>query len=403
MSENKRKGGAQKTREKNKKLLFSQANKCRPISELFSIPPIQKSNNCTTTSNTTISNAVNDCSVDDTFLNTVDVSNQILSNNSNSDEVVNCKDVNNTLNILEKENVMKVCALVNADVDDDKDIVMVEDVDNNNLLDNNFTLNYFQKPMLSSINDFFKYHPKQPHVEKLFKSSKAYFRSNSIKRQWLSFDNQSKSLFCSVCLAFSSEPNLFTKGLSVWTHVYQRIEEHEASKTHMSCSESYLLHTSNKTINILLFSDFKKKKKEEIKKNIQILQRVIDIVKLIGKRGLSYRAHRNESALSLNNPILDHGNFLDILLLLKKYDIVLNEHVDSLTNKAQRKANSGNSKGKVSKVTFISKTTVNMVIDSISTLIKKNISSQILEALMFSVQMDTTQDVSVQDQCSLIL
>ncbi|XP_022161623.1 uncharacterized protein LOC111027533 [Myzus persicae] len=298
---------------------------------------------------------------------------------------------------------MKVCALVNADVDDDKDIVMVEDVDNNNLLDNNFTLNYFQKPMLSSINDFFKYHPKQPHVEKLFKSSKAYFRSNSIKRQWLSFDNQSKSLFCSVCLAFSSEPNLFTKGLSVWTHVYQRIEEHEASKTHMSCSESYLLHTSYKTINILLFSDFKKKKKEEIKKNIQILQRVIDIVKLIGKRGLSYRAHRNESALSLNNPILDHGNFLDILLLLKKYDIVLNEHVDSLTNKAQRKANSGNSKGKVSKVTFFSKTTVNMVIDSISTLIKKNISSQILEALMFSVQMDTTQDVSVQDQCSLIV
>lgn len=42
MSENKRKGGAQKVREKNKKLLFSQANKCRPISELFSIPPIQK-------------------------------------------------------------------------------------------------------------------------------------------------------------------------------------------------------------------------------------------------------------------------------------------------------------------------------------------------------------------------
>lgn len=79
--------------------------------------------------------------------------------------------------------------------------------------------------------------------------------------------------------------------------------------------------------------------------------------------------------MSLNNPILDHGNFLDILLLLKKYDTVLNDHIDSLTNKAQRKANSGNSKGKVSKVTFISKTTVNMVIDSISTLIKKNISS----------------------------
>jgi hypothetical protein len=78
-------------------------------------------------------------------------------------------------------------------------------------------------------------------------------------------------LFCSVCLAFSIESNLFTKGLSIRTHVYQRIEEHEASKTHMSYSESYLLHTSNKTIDILLFSDFKKKQKEEVKKNIQIL------------------------------------------------------------------------------------------------------------------------------------
>lgn len=42
MSENKRKGGAQKVREKNKKLLSSQAKQCRPISEQFSIPLIQK-------------------------------------------------------------------------------------------------------------------------------------------------------------------------------------------------------------------------------------------------------------------------------------------------------------------------------------------------------------------------
>ncbi|KAL5245824.1 hypothetical protein ACI65C_013232 [Semiaphis heraclei] len=179
-----------------------------------------------------------------------DQGNEILCNGPNSDEAVNCKYVD-TLNTLEKENAMQICALVNADVDDDKDIVMVEDevimvedVDKNNLLDNNFTsFNYFKKPMPSGINDFFKFHPKQPDTEKLFKSSKAYFRSSSIKRQWLSFDDQSKSLFCSVCLAFSSEPNLFTKGLSICTHVYQRIEEHEASKTHMSCSESYLLHT----------------------------------------------------------------------------------------------------------------------------------------------------------------
>jgi len=34
---------------------------------------------------------------------------------------------------------------------------------------------------------------------------------------------------------------------------------------------------------------------------------------------------------------------------------------------------------------------------------KRSISSQIQEAKMFSVQLDTTQDVSVQDQCSVII
>lgn len=69
---------------------------------------------------------------------------------------------------------MEICALVNADVDDGKDmagddVIMVEDVDKNNLLDNDYTyFNYFQKPMPSGINDFFKFHPKQSDVEKLF-------------------------------------------------------------------------------------------------------------------------------------------------------------------------------------------------------------------------------------------
>jgi len=44
-----------------------------------------------------------------------------------------------------------------------------------------------------------------------------------------------------------------------------------------------------------------------------------------------------------------------------------------------------------------------LIIDAVSVLIKRSISSQIQEAEMYSVQLDTTQDVSVQDQCSVIL
>lgn len=145
------------------------------------------------------------------------------------------------------------------------------------------------------------------------------------------------------------------------------------------------------------------KKKIKVTKNRNILQRVIDVVKLIGKRGLSYRGHRNEGADSLNDSTLDHGNFLDILLLLKKYDVVLSEHIDSISKNASENQKRGKGKDRGASLTFISKSTVNMVIDSITYFMEKSISDEIRDAVMFSVQLDTTQDISAQDQCSIIV
>lgn len=161
-----------------------------------------------------------------------------------------------------------------------------------------------------------------------------------------------------------------------------------------------------KVYTIYYFQTKKHKVKEEVKKNGKILERVIEIVKLIGKWGLNYRATQYKSSYSLQDLTLNHGNFLEILLHLKKYDVTLNEHVDKITKSAQEKAarhKSTKVKGRGSSLTFISKTTVNLIIDAISVFMKKSISSQIQGAKMFSVQLDTTQDVSVQDQCSVII
>lgn len=43
------------------------------------------------------------------------------------------------------------------------------------------------------------------------------------------------------------------------------------------------------------------------------------------------------------------------------------------------------------------------MIDVVHHLIQENISSEIKKAGMFSVQLDTTQDITSQDQCSVIL
>lgn len=253
------------------------------------------------------------------------------------------------------------------------------------------------------LGEFFDFHPHQPHLTNPFKSSKAFLGKNNIQRRWLTYDECSKKLFCSVCLAFSSEQNIFTDGFNTWSHIYQRIQEHEIIKSHNLFSEAFLNFSSKKTIDYRLFSEHLHKKKIEVTKNRNILQRVIYVVKLIGKRGLSYRGHRNEGADSLNDSTLDHGNFLDILLLLKKYDVVLCEHIDSISKNASENHKREKGKGRGASLTFISKSTVNMVIDSISYFMKKSISNEIRDAVMFSVQLDTTQDISVQDQCSIIV
>jgi len=71
------------------------------------------------------------------------------------------------------------------------------------------------------------------------------------------------------------------------------------------------------------------KRNEDIKKRRLILERIIDTIKLIGKRGLSCRGAKDaEIAHTLKNSNLDHGNFLEIILLLAKYDLFLQKHMD---------------------------------------------------------------------------
>lgn len=61
------------------------------------------------------------------------------------------------------------------------------------------------------------------------------------------------------------------------------------------------------------------------------------------------------------------------------------------------------SKGRGSLVTMMSKTTVNKVIEVIRSLIQQTIAAEVKKAGMFSVQLDTTQDLTSKDQCAVVL
>ncbi len=132
------------------------------------------------------------------------------------------------------------------------------------------------------------------------------------------------------------------------------------------------------------------------------MERVVEVVKVIGKRGLSYRQVENEAAYMLDIDSIDHGNILEIIILLGKYDVCLKEHLSDVIEKSQKMHASG-SRGRGSLITLLSKTTVNSLTDTIRNLIQLNISTDIQKSGKFSVQLDTTQDITEQDQCSVIL
>ncbi|XP_046870317.1 uncharacterized protein LOC124489198 isoform X2 [Hypomesus transpacificus] len=222
--------------------------------------------------------------------------------------------------------------------------------------------------------------------------------------KWLTYSDERNALFCFLCLAFSkpNDPSSFIGGMTDWRHVHQRIEEHERGMAHRQCAEAYVLNCSRASVDHLLEGRQLKGHREQVKKRRQVLERVVEVVRVLGKRGLSYRQEHNEAAYTLDINSLDHGNFLELIILLGKYDVCLKEHLSSVIEKSKQIHASG-TQGRGSLITLLSKTTVDAVIDAIKHLIQESISADIKKAGMYSVQLDTTQDVTGREQCSVIL
>lgn len=111
-----------------------------------------------------------------------------------------------------------------------------------------------------------------------------------------------------------------------------------------------------------------------------------------------------EAAYTLENDVVDHGNFLEILLLLGKYDSILQNHIKECIHKSKMN-HSLKPAGKVGRgnfVSMLSKTTINHILDVIANLVKNAIAKEINISKMFSIQIDTTQDITSKDQCSVI-
>lgn len=124
-----------------------------------------------------------------------------------------------------------------------------------------------------------------------------------------------------VCLAISNpketSTSVFIKGFHYRKKNHQRAEEHDESENHRNCAKAYLLRANNANVKQLLFSKQMKEREEQVTKRRQVMEKIVDVVKVIGKRGLSYRGH-SESAHTLGDEGTEHGFFIEILEINRK-------------------------------------------------------------------------------------
>nr|XP_047140987.1 uncharacterized protein LOC101238791 [Hydra vulgaris] len=252
-------------------------------------------------------------------------------------------------------------------------------------------IDWFSRPPSTLLNNFFEIHPIQTTRDPII--VKSFVRKNGTNRKWLSYSEGNDALYCSICLAFlpTVVMSSFVCGMANRRHIHQRVDEHEKPASHNECTENYFQHVSRSNVSNLLFSTQISVHREQVQKQRLVLLRVIEIIKVIGKRGHSYRGHEFEAAYTLSDNSIDRGNFLEMVLL-----------TDSCIEQSEKRKNAG-STGRGSMVTFLSKTTITKLIQITSRSIQQIIAKEINSACMFSVQIDTTEDITNKNQCSIVV
>ncbi|XP_026744036.1 uncharacterized protein LOC113505496 [Trichoplusia ni] len=115
---------------------------------------------------------------------------------------------------------------------------------------------------------------------------------------------------------------------------------------------------------------------------VQVLRRLFDIIITLAKSSLALRGHREDLSEGGN-----HGNFLSIVQLVARYDHILRQVLDMPKGSTR----------------YLSATIQNEMIECLGTKLENHLLDRIRASPFFTINMDTTQDVSKVDQLSIVV
>lgn len=227
-----------------------------------------------------------------------------------------------------------------------------------------------------------------PELASLSQQGKGFVRhfqtGNYERYPWLTASEKRCKLYCWECLL------LATDRFGVWNYsgfanlscFTKAATRHQSTAGHLQAT--VLVKTFGDTRVDLQLSEQARREtelhNERVKKNREILKRLMDCVMFLGKQELSFRVH-DEGPQSLNR-----GNYVELLSFLAEHDTDLHYHLS--TNRVF----TGTS-GKIQ----------NDLIHAIAEVMPEEIKMEIKRAPFVAVMVDETTDVANMAQLSLVL
>lgn len=221
------------------------------------------------------------------------------------------------------------------------------------------------------------------HTEKKREYTRHFQVSLYDKVPWLSGSEELQKLFCWTCLLFSVEKNVWnSNGYDNLNNLTSAIQKHDRSQNHISCYLTFKSFGSVRIDHQLVEQERNHvaQHNEQVKKNRQLLRRMIDVVCFLAKQELPFRGH-DESESSLNK-----GNYVETLQLISDYDPLLKSHLESATV----------FRGTSNRIQ-------NDLIQAIKSVVLTEIKSEINNTPYVSIMLDETSDVMGRSQLSTVL
>ncbi|XP_062011182.1 uncharacterized protein LOC133727793 [Rosa rugosa] len=152
-------------------------------------------------------------------------------------------------------------------------------------------------------------------------SSKHYFRElpngEKQERKWLVYSVSLDKVFCFCCKLFAKKHlvgQLADEGVNDWHNISDRLKSHERSRYHIGSMTSWMELAKRLKLKLTIDASLKEQINQEKEHWKQVLERILAVVKRLGKNNLAFCGD-SEKLYEKNN-----GIFLQMIELLAEFD-----------------------------------------------------------------------------------